>query len=330
MLLSTLAILMIAIFSTLAIPLAAPDPHANFVAKAIALEEECMNQGHCVHAPCYKNSGLECRVDGMRFCEFDNPPRRSTLSTFFEIFQNFRARVFSDVNSFPIPPTHQLGDEVMGEDEDTTTQLKVKIDMKLESYLKLGDEIIAATNRCSKAGSSCDILEGEHCCPSLVCYKSRGSGAGECHSPVDERSEDEEILDVLRKPCLSLEKTINTMSDEQTEQKKDEKIKEANKWDLLQMVEVPPRLDDITELPKCKSINMKCNPINFECRKARRDELDEKKITSGTKYEDEKYGGKFQRLLGHWKGQTLRYLREAIGAENGESGKIDDDEALSP
>lgn len=40
----------------------------------------------------------------------------------------------------------------MGEDEDTTAQVNVKTDMKLESYLKLGDEIITAKNECSKAG----------------------------------------------------------------------------------------------------------------------------------------------------------------------------------
>ncbi|KAA8577034.1 hypothetical protein EYC84_007050 [Monilinia fructicola] len=213
---------------------------------------------------------------------------------------------------------HRLGNEVMGEDEDTTAQVNVKTDMKLESYLKLGDEIITAKNECSKAGSSCDILKGEYCCPSLVCYKSEAQ-------------------------------SLSTTSEEQTEQKKEEKMREANKWNFLQMIEIPPRLDDITELPKCKSINMKCNPItgirvccpdldciqigpafeDFECRKTRRDQLDEEEIIYGSKYQDEKEGGKLQRFLDGWKGQTSGYLREAMGAGNGESGRIDDDEVLS-
>ncbi|KAG4028224.1 hypothetical protein MFRU_023g00610 [Monilinia fructicola] len=352
MLLWTLPIFVITIFSTLAVPFAAPGPPANVVAKTIALEGEYTEQGGlCAHATCCENSGLTCRVDGhgMCFCESHNPFPRSTLGTLYEIFQNFRGRASSVVNSFSISPMHRLGNEVMGEDEDTTAQVNVKTDMKLESYLKLGDEIITAKNECSKAGSSCDILKGEYCCPSLVCYKSRGSGTSECHSPVDERSEDEEILDVLRKPYLSLEQSLSTTSEEQTEQKKEEKMREANKWDFLQMIEIPPRLDDITELPKCKSINMKCNPISgirvccpdldciqigpafedFECRKTRRDQLDEEEIIYGSKYQDEKEGGKLQRFLDGWKGQTSGYLREAMGAGNGESGRIDDDEVLS-
>ncbi|KAM0182751.1 hypothetical protein ACHAPF_000997 [Botrytis cinerea] len=64
---------------------------------------------------------------------------------------------------------------------------------------------------------------------------------------------------------------------------------------------MPPRLDDITELPKCKPMNMKCNPISgirvccpdldcmqvgpayedFECRQALED-LDEEEATASS------------------------------------------------
>lgn len=106
--------------------------------------------------------------------------------------------------------------------------------------------------------ASCDFYKGEYCCPSLVCYMSRSTSTSECRPPSDVKSEDEETLDVSRKPYLSLElnSNLNSNIDENLEPE-EEKKEEANKWDSLEVIKMPPRLDDLTELPKCKPMNSK-------------------------------------------------------------------------
>ncbi|TGO39277.1 hypothetical protein BHYA_0057g00450 [Botrytis hyacinthi] len=145
---------------------------------------------------------------------------------------------------------------------------------------------------------------------------SRSSSTSKCRPPSDVKSEDEETLDVLRKPHLSLEQnlSLNSNMDESLEPEEEEK-EEANKWDFLEVIEMPPRLDDVTELPKCKPMNMKCNPISgirvccpdldciqvgpayedFECRQALEDQDKEEATASSYK---KKNGDKSQWFLG--------------------------------
>ncbi|KAI9650256.1 hypothetical protein NHQ30_000269 [Ciborinia camelliae] len=329
MLLSIPKILQTVIFSTLVSSFAVPDPTRNIVAKAIALQGECTQQGGlCAHVPCCKNSGLTCRVDGhgMHFCEFGNPSPRSTLSTFHEIFQKFRETASPNLGSFPIPPRHQSDKEFIDEDETVIVQNEERIDMNLDNHLKLGDGVIATQDTCSEVGSSCDFHKDEHCCPSLVCYTARGSDISECRFPVDGISEDEQM-----------------------EHKKESKKEGVNKWDFLEVIEIPPRLDDITELPKCKSINMKCNPISgihvccpdltcmqvgppfedFECKKALSGDGNEKKKVTAWAYEEGENGGNLQWFLDGWKDQKPKDSESATEGRNEGSERIDDDEVVS-
>lgn len=88
---------------------------------------------------------------------------------------------------------------------------------------------------------------------------TRSSGRSECRfleKGTNGKSEDEEILNVLRVPHRSLEKMVlndNSLN----ENKKEEKAEEmgGDRWDSLKVIKMSPRLDDITELPKCKPIN---------------------------------------------------------------------------
>ncbi|TGO86712.1 hypothetical protein BPOR_0282g00080 [Botrytis porri] len=197
---------------------------------------------------------------GIHFCEYqddDGPPiTRSTLDTFHEILRTFREKASMVLNTLALQSKHEEVGEGVG--------------MEIEFSLRLGDETITAKETCSEASSSCDFHQGEHCCPSLVCYLPRSSSMGECHPPFDSKSEDEEILDVLRKPYLSpkqnLKFNLNSNVDESLESE-EEKKEEANKWDFLKVIEMPPRLDDITKLPKCKPMNSPAYE-DFECRQA--------------------------------------------------------------
>lgn len=109
---------------------------------------------------------------------------------------------------------------------------------------------------------SCDFHKGEHCCSSLVCHTSRTSSISECRPPSDVKSEDEETLNVLRKPYLSLEQNLNSNSNtDESLEPKEEKKEEESKWDFLEAIKMPPRLDDITELPRCKPMNSKLLPL---------------------------------------------------------------------
>ncbi|KAF7878832.1 hypothetical protein EAF04_000035 [Stromatinia cepivora] len=293
--LPTLPILQTILFSTLVTSFAVSNPFGKIGAKALALQGECAKQGGlCAHAPCCKNSGLTCRLDGhgMHFCEFGNqnasPSPRSTLDTFHEIFQKFRERASAsaDLDSYPIPPRHQENGEGGDDVEVVISPNEQGINIKVE--------------------------------------------------------------DVLPRPYLSLEQTLTSKIDEQTKTGKgnEHKKEEVNKWDFLKVIEMPPRLDDITELPKCKPVNMKCNPIrgirvccpelecmqvgpayeDFECRKAPGDR-DEKKVMASS--DEEKSDGKLQWFLGGWNNQKSKGSRREGMGRNGESERIDDDEVLS-
>ncbi|ESZ95328.1 hypothetical protein SBOR_4262 [Sclerotinia borealis F-4128] len=157
-------------------------------------------------------------------------------------------------------------------------------------------------------------------------------------------SDDEEMLAVLRQPDLSSEQTTHSKSkiDEQTEREQEkEKEKEekkknkegVNKWEHLQMIKIPSRIDDVTELPKCKPININCNPntginvccpdlscmqvgpafgdldLDFKCREKGSGDGDGDAVADGEDREggNEKdsgliyEGGKRQWVLGGWK-----------------------------
>jgi len=215
--------------------------------------------------------------------------------------------------------------------------------MKLDNYLKLGNEVIRAKNTCSKAGSSCDFHKGEHCCPSLACFTTRGSDKSECRvSVVDETdggTADGEILSVLRRPYLSLEQAINSKINEQLRKEEEEEKEEGEdeKWEL-RIIAIPPRLDDMTELPKCAPVNVRCHPLSgitaccldltcmqiglgleeFECRRA----PDENKKVMLSTYEDEKSSGRLHWFLGGSSGRKSKKLK-GEGSE-----RIDDDEVL--
>ncbi|KAF7894441.1 uncharacterized protein EAF01_009892 [Botrytis porri] len=304
-------IFQVILFLSIASSFAVLNPVGSIGSKATAQDGACTKYGGlCVQAPCCKNSGLTCQLDGygIHFCEYqddDGPPiTRSTLDTFHEILRTFREKASMVLNTLALQSKHEEVGEGVG--------------MEIEFSLRLGDETITAKETCSEASSSCDFHQGEHCCPSLVCYLPRSSSMGECHPPFDSKSEDEEILDVLRKPYLSpkqnLKFNLNSNVDESLESE-EEKKEEANKWDFLKVIEMPPRLDDITKLPKCKPMNMKCNPISgirvccpdldciqvgpayedFECRQAMETQY-AKEITASL-YK-KKNGGKSQWFLG--------------------------------
>ncbi|ATZ46296.1 hypothetical protein BCIN_01g09200 [Botrytis cinerea B05.10] len=288
-------ILQVILFLSIASSLAVLSPAGSIGSKATAQDGTCVKQGGlCAQSSCCKNSGLACRPDGygMHFCEHEEgsalPITRSTLDTFHEILRALGGRASTVLNTFALQSEHQEVDEGVG--------------MKIEVSLRLGDETITARKTCSKAGLSCDFHKGEHCCSSLVCHTSRTSSISECRPPSDVKSEDEETLNVLRKPYLSLEQNLNSNSNtDESLEPKEEKKEEESKWDFLEAIKMPPRLDDITELPKCKPMNMKCNPISgikvccpdldcmqvgpayedFECRQALED-LDEEEATASS------------------------------------------------
>ncbi|TGO22502.1 hypothetical protein BPAE_0165g00170 [Botrytis paeoniae] len=302
-------ILQVILFLSIASAFAVLNTAGSIGSEATAQDGACIKQGDlCAQAPCCKDSGLKCQLDGygIHFCEYekDNAPSitRSTLDIFHEILRGFGEMASTVLNTLAHQSKHQEVGEGAG--------------MKIEVSLRLGDETITAKETCSKAGSSCEFHKGEHCCPSLVCYMSRSSSISECRPPSDLKSEHEETLDVLRKPYLSLEQNLNLNSNmDESLESDEEKKEEANKWDFLEVIEMPPRLDDITELPKCKPMNMKCNPISgirvccpdldciqvgpayedFECRQALEDQGKKEATTSPYK---EKIGGKLQRFLG--------------------------------
>ncbi|THV54651.1 hypothetical protein BGAL_0022g00070 [Botrytis galanthina] len=302
-------ILQVIFFLSIASSFAVFNPAGSIGSKATTQDGACIRQGGlCAQAPCCKDSGLKCQLDGygIHFCEFEKenapPISRSALDTFHEAFRGFGERASTVLKTLALQSKHQE----VGED----------VGMKIEVSLRLGDESIAAKESCSKVGSSCDFHKGEYCCPSLVCYMSRSTSTSECRPPSDVKSEDEETLDVSRKPYLSLEQILNSNSkiDESLEPE-EEKKEEANKWDSLELIKMPPRLDDITELPKCKPMNMKCNPISgirvccpdldcihvgpayedFECRQALEDRHKVEATASSYKGES---GGKSQWFLG--------------------------------
>ncbi|KAF5878142.1 uncharacterized protein Bfra_000309ib [Botrytis fragariae] len=302
-------ILQVILFLSIASSFAVLNPVGSIGSKATAQDGACIKQGGlCAQARCCRNSGLECQLDGygIHFCENENenapPITRSILDTFHEILRAFGDRASAVLNTLAHQSKHQEVGEGVG--------------LKMEVSLRLGDEVITAKETCSKAGSSCDFHQGEHCCSSLVCYTSRSSSISECRPPSDVKSEDEETLDVLLKPHLSLEQNSNLNSNmDESLESEEEKKEEANKWDFLEVIEMPPRLDDINELPKCKPMNMKCNPISgirvccpdldciqvgpayedFECRQALGDWGKEGATISTYK---EKSGGKSQWFLG--------------------------------
>ncbi|TGO47470.1 hypothetical protein BCON_0276g00100 [Botryotinia convoluta] len=302
-------IFQVILFLSIASSFAVLNPAGSIGSKATAQDGACIKQGGlCAQAPCCKDSGLKCQLDGygIHFCEYEKdnapPTTRSTLDTFYEILLAFGGMASTVWNTLAHQSKHQEVGEGVG--------------MKIEVSSRLGDEIITAKETCSKAGSSCDFHKGEHCCPSLVCYMSRGSSISECRPPSDVESEDAETLDVLRKPYLSLKQNLNPNSNtDESLEPKEEKKEEANNWDLLEVIKTPPRLDDITELPKCKPMNMKCNPISgirvccpdldciqvgpayedFECRQALEDQ--DKKEATASSYK-KKSGGKSQWFLG--------------------------------
>ncbi|KAF7958990.1 hypothetical protein EAE96_002510 [Botrytis aclada] len=298
-------------FLSIASSFAVLNPAGSIGFKATAQDGACTKLGGlCAQTPCCKNSGLTCQLDGhgIHFCEDekDNAPpiTRSTLDNFHEILRAFGGRASTVLNTLAVQSKHQ--------------EVGEGVELKIEVSLRLGDETITAKETCSKSGSSCDFHKGEHCCPSLVCYMSRSSSTSECRPASDVKSEDEEILDVLRKPYLSLEQNLNSNSnsnmDESLEPEQEKKEK-ADKWDFLEAIKMPPRLDDITELPKCKPMNMKCNPISgirvccpdldciqvgpayedFECRQALEDQNENEATASSYK---EKSDGKSQWFLG--------------------------------
>ncbi|KAF7929489.1 uncharacterized protein EAE98_005407 [Botrytis deweyae] len=303
-------ILQVILFLSIASSFAVLNPAGSIGSKATAQDGACIKpDGLCAQAPCCKDSGLECQLDGhgIHFCKYEKdnatPTTRSTLDTFYEILLAFGGRAATVLNNLAHQSKHQEFGEAFG--------------MKIEVSLRLGGETITAKESCSKAGSSCDFHKGEHCCPSLVCYMSRSSSMSECRPPSDVKSEDEETLDVLRKPYLSLEQNsnLNSNMDSESLEPEEEKKEEAKKWDFLEVIKMPPRLDDITALPKCKPMNMKCNPISgirvccpdldciqvgpayedFGCRQALEDQGKEGAATSPY---NEKIGGKSQWFLG--------------------------------
>ncbi|KAF7906606.1 hypothetical protein EAF00_000885 [Botryotinia globosa] len=302
-------ILQVIFFLSIASSFAVLNPAGSIGSKATAQDGACIKQGGlCAQTPCCRDSGLTCQLDGdgIHFCEFekDNAPpiTRSTLDAFREISRAFGKMASTVLNTLAPQSKHQE----VGED----------IGMKIEVSLRLGDETITAKESCSKAGSSCDFHKGEHCCPSLVCYMSTSSSISECRPPSDVKSEDEETLDILRKPYLSLEQNLDLNSNmDSSLEPEEEKKEEANKWDFLEVMKSPHRLDDITELPMCKPMNMKCNPIggirvccpdldciqvgpayeDFECRQALEDQ---DKVEATASSDKKKSGDKSQWFLG--------------------------------
>ncbi|TGO09185.1 hypothetical protein BTUL_0176g00210 [Botrytis tulipae] len=263
-------ILQVIFFLSIASSFAVLNPAGSIGSKATAQDGACIKQG----------DGY-----GIHFCEFekDNAPpiTRSTLDAFREISRAFGKIASTVLNTLAPQSKHQE----VGED----------VGMTAEVSLRLGDETITAKESCSRAGSSCEFHKGEHCCPSLVCSMSRSSSISECRPPSDVKSEDEETLDVLRKPYLSLEQNLNLNSNiDESLEPEEEKKEEANKWDFLEVMKSPHRLDDITELPKCKPMNSPAYE-DFECRQALEDQDKEEGTASSYK---KKSGGKSQWFLG--------------------------------